>query len=58
LLGHDAADHAHRGRAHRLSRLWAVLEALGYAGALIDPTGVLASHRFRRPEGEQQRPGR
>jgi len=27
----------------RPSRLWVLLEALGYAGAFIDPTGVLAS---------------
>jgi hypothetical protein len=32
------------------SRIWAVLEALAYAGAVIEPTGVLAVHRFRRPQ--------
>jgi hypothetical protein len=46
----DATDHAHRGRAPRPSRIWVLLDALGYAGALIDSTGVLASHRSRRPE--------
>jgi hypothetical protein len=29
-------------------RIWAVLEALAYAGASIDPSGVLVSQRFRR----------
>jgi hypothetical protein len=36
------------------SRAWALLEALAYAGALIDPSGVLAGQRLRRiPEQEQ-----
>jgi hypothetical protein len=36
------------------SRAWRLLEALAYAGALIDPSGVLAGHRLRRiPEQEQ-----
>jgi hypothetical protein len=34
-------------------RLWAVLEAMAYAGAVIDPSGVLATHRFRRIHEEQ-----
>jgi hypothetical protein len=38
------------------SRIWAVLEALAYAGASIDPSGVLVSHRFRRYR-EQQHDG-
>jgi len=42
----------------RPSRLWVLLEALGYAGAFIDPTGVLASQRFRRAEEKEQRDGR
>jgi hypothetical protein len=39
------------------SKLWTLLEALGYAGAFLDPTGVLAAQRFRRAE-EGQRHGR
>jgi hypothetical protein len=36
------------------SRAWALLEALAYAGALIDPSGVLAGQRLQqRPEQEQ-----
>jgi hypothetical protein len=37
------------------SKLWTVLEALGYAGAFIDPTGVLAAQRFRRASDQEQR---
>jgi hypothetical protein len=35
-----------------------LLEALGYAGAFLDPTGVLAAQRFRRADQEKQRRGR
>jgi hypothetical protein len=40
------------------TRLWMLLEALGYAGAFIDPTGLLAAQRFRRAEQEERRHGR
>jgi hypothetical protein len=33
---------------HERSGIWAVLEAMAHAGAVIDPSGVLATHRFRR----------
>jgi hypothetical protein len=39
----------------RPTRLWVLLEALGYAGAFIDPSGVLAAQRFRRAEQQQER---
>jgi hypothetical protein len=46
-----------RNRLHRSvvpSRAWALLAALAYAGAIIDPSGVLAGQRMRRiPEQEQ-----
>jgi hypothetical protein len=49
-----APDHDDRdGTRPEASRVWAVLEALAYAGAFIDPSGVLASQRFRRPQEEQ-----
>jgi hypothetical protein len=35
------------------SWIWAALEAMAYAGAVIDPSGVLATHRFRRIQEEQ-----
>ena len=44
--------------ATRPTRLWVLLEALGYAGAFIDPTGLLAAQRFRRAEQEERRHGR
>jgi hypothetical protein len=37
------------------SRVWALVEALTYAGAFIDPTGVLAIQRLRRAQEEQDR---
>jgi hypothetical protein len=42
-------DQPPRGR----SRIWAVLEAMADAGAVIDPSGVLATQRFRRIQEEQ-----
>jgi hypothetical protein len=42
-------DQPPRGR----SRIWAVLEAMAYAGAVIDPSGVLATQRFRRIQEER-----
>jgi hypothetical protein len=34
-----------------------VLEALAYAGAFIDPSGILAVQRLRRAEEEERRHG-
>jgi hypothetical protein len=34
--------------------LWTVIEALAYAGAVIDPTGILAVERMRRAREEQE----
>jgi hypothetical protein len=48
----------HHETFQRSAKLWTLLEALGYAGALVDPTGALASHRFRRAEEEEQCHGR
>jgi dihydroxyacid dehydratase/phosphogluconate dehydratase len=53
----EARDHRPEPFA-RHARLWALLGALGYAGAVIDPSGILASHRFRRLEEQEQRDGR
>jgi hypothetical protein len=52
------ARHHRQQPAARPTRLWVLLEALGYAGAFIDPSGVLAAQRFRRAEQEQRRHGR
>jgi hypothetical protein len=49
------SDRADRDTARPArSRIWAVLEALAYAGATIDPSGVLVSQRFRRYQEEQR----
>jgi hypothetical protein len=36
------------GAAREPSRLWRLIEALAYAGALIDPSGALVAQRYRR----------
>ena len=51
------ADQADLGR-ERPSRLWTVLEALAYAGAYIDPSGILAVQRLRQAQEEEERNGR
>jgi hypothetical protein len=45
--------HDHDQPSPRAIRMWAMLQALGYAGALIDPTGVLTARRFRRAEQQE-----
>jgi hypothetical protein len=52
IRDHDTAD-----RKPDRSRIWVLLGALGYAGALIDPTGVLATQRFTRIREDAQRRG-
>jgi hypothetical protein len=42
----------------RRSRVWALIEALAYAGAVIDPSGIMAVQRLRRAEAEEARNGR
>jgi hypothetical protein len=56
----DDTDRAARDREARRSRLWTVLEALAYAGAYIDPSGILAVERLRRAveDEEEARHGR
>ena len=58
--GTDHADQADRAREARRSRLWTMIEALAYAGAFIDPSGILAVQRLRqaREEEEAARDGR
>lgn len=56
--GTDNADagQADLGR-ERPSRLWAMIEALAYAGAYIDPSGIMAVQRLRQAQ-EEERNGR
>ena len=42
-------------QARRRARLWTVIEALAYAGAYIDPSGILAVQRLRQAQEEEQR---
>ena len=52
----DQTDHRPEPRP---SRLWTLIQALAYAGAYVDPTGILAYERFRQAaEEEQARHGR
>ena len=48
----DRTDHDN-DRAR--SRLWTLIEALAYAGAYIDPSGILAVERLRQAKEEEER---
>jgi hypothetical protein len=37
-----------RGERATPTRTWRVFEAMAYAGAFVDPTGILAVERLRR----------
>jgi hypothetical protein len=50
------ASQAGRGREPGPSRMGVLLEALAYAGACIDPTGVLAYQRLARNPEQTQLP--
>jgi hypothetical protein len=54
----DQADQADRVREARRSRRWTMIEALAYAGAFIDPSGILAVQRLRQAQEEEERNGR
>jgi hypothetical protein len=55
-------DHTHQAdhdrQAARRTRLWTMIEALAYAGAVIDPSGILAVQRLRQAQEEEERNGR
>ena len=52
----DHTDHTdHDGQAPRRARLWTFIEALAYAGAFIDPFGILAVQRLRQAQEEEER---
>jgi hypothetical protein len=57
IQDHHAADHADRRERGR-SWIWALVEALAYAGASIDPASALAAQRFARIRDEEWRRGR
>jgi hypothetical protein len=54
----EDTDQADRDREARRSRLWTMIEALAYAGAFIDPSGILAVQRLRQAQEEAERDGR
>jgi hypothetical protein len=54
----EQAERVDRGREARRSRVWALIEALAYAGAVIDPSGIMAVQRLHRAEAEEARNGR
>ena len=52
----DHTDHTDADRqARRRARLWTVIEALGHAGAFVDPSGILAVQRLRQAREEEER---
>ena len=56
--GHiDQIDHTDRDAERARSRLWTLIEALAYAGAYIDPSGILAVERLRQAKEEEERRG-
>jgi hypothetical protein len=40
------------------SRIWTVIEALAYADAYVDPSGILAVERLRQAKEAEQRNAR
>jgi hypothetical protein len=54
----DAVDQADRNRRPEPSRIWALLGALAYAGAFINPTGLVAAQRLAQIREEERRRGR
>lgn len=52
-----SADPGHDGERAR-SRIWTVIEALAYAGAFIDPSGILAVERLRQAKEAEERNAR
>jgi hypothetical protein len=53
----DHTDHTGRDADRARSRLWTLIEALAYAGAYVDPSGILAVERLRQAKDEEERRG-
>jgi hypothetical protein len=54
----DTTDHTSQDGERARSRIWTLIEALAYAGAYIDPSGVLAVQRLRQAKEEEERNAR
>jgi hypothetical protein len=57
-IDHDTTDHIAQDDERARSRIWTLIEALAYAGAYIDPSGVLAVQRLRQAKEEEERNAR
>jgi len=53
----DRTDRTDHDNDRARSRLWTLIEALAYAGAYIDPSGILAVERLRQAKEEEERRG-
>jgi len=54
LQDRDKTDQIDRRAERRRARLWTLIEALAYAGAYVDPTGILVVERLRRAQEEEE----
>jgi hypothetical protein len=54
----DDTDQTDHRAERRRARLWTVIEALAYAGAYVDPSGILVVERLRRAQEEERRASR
>jgi hypothetical protein len=54
----DHEGHRHDDPRTTPSWLWALAEAVAYAGVFIDPTGILAVQRLRQAQEEQDHASR
>jgi hypothetical protein len=52
-----SANADHDGERAR-SRIWTLIEALAYAGAYVDPSGILAVERLRQAKEAEERDAR
>ena len=55
--GREQTGQADPAAERRRARLWTVIEALAYAGAYIDPSGILAVQRLRQAQEEEEQRG-
>lgn len=54
----DHSANADHGGERARSRIWTVIEALAYAGAYVDPSGILAVERLRQAKEAEKRNAR
>jgi hypothetical protein len=54
----DHSANADHGGERARSKIWIVIEALAYAGAYVDPSGILAVERLRQAKEAEERNAR